>query len=215
MVVPQTTQFTTGIGPDTTQPLVVRSNPFTGAVDVPINAAISLEVDEPIDFSTVNSTSFNVWDNTTGQNVAGSFSFSDDGRIVSFVPDQPLSVGRSHSVSFSHGGMLDLAGNHLTGSSISFTTSFDTDTTPPLLVGVSPEDGQGDVSINTSIVVEFDEPVQSTTIGQLSLSSGSVNIAVIKRLSNGNRTVVITPLSLLEAFDRTYGHSARCERYWR
>lgn len=182
----KTTQFTTGAGPDTTRPQVVRTNPFRNATGVPVNTAITLEVDEPIDPSTVNGNSFRVMDNTTGQIVAGSLSVSGGGHLVNFVPDASLPVGRSHRLFFSNDGILDLAGNRLFGSEFSFTTSFADDTTGPQVVDVSPEDNLADVPTNARVVVEFDEPLQTLSIDQVKLNAGGVSIEVIKTLSNGN-----------------------------
>ena len=198
LVAMQTTQFTSGVGPDTIRPQVIRTNPFRSAVDVPINAAISIEADEAIDLGTVNSNSFIVSDNTTGQ-VAGSYSLSAGGRVINFVPDASLALGRRHSISFSNRGMLDLAGNLLTGSNFSFTTSSLEDNTGPQVVGVSPEDALDNVPVNTRIVVQFDEPVQSIGLEQVTLSSNGGGIEVIRSLSNANRTLTLKPLSPLDA----------------
>ena len=99
-VLAQTTEFTTRVGPDTEAPVVVRTNPFSSATDVPVNSVVTLEVNEPTDPGSVNSSSFLVQDNTTSQAVPGIFTVSADGRVVDFVPDALLGVGRSHSVFF-------------------------------------------------------------------------------------------------------------------
>jgi len=204
-VIVQTTQFTTGAEPDTTAPIVVRSNPFSSATDVPVNAVISLEIDEPIDASTVDSNSFMVQDFTTFQAVPGSFSVSADGRVITFVSNAPLAVGRNFVVFFVNQGILDLAGNALTCGpplficNFSFTTTFATDTVAPQVAGVSPANGLTQVPTNVRVAVEFDEPVQSLSVDQVRLSVGGSTVTVIRTLSNGNRTLTLVPIVPLNA----------------
>ena len=201
VVVPQTTSFTTRTGPDTTAPLVLQTTPFAGATEVPVNAVITLEVDEPIDATTVDAASFLVRDNTTRLVVPGSFSVSADGRAVTFVPDVPFAVGRSHSVFFRNRGMLDLAGNQLTGpyfsSDFSFTVAFETDTTGPQVTQVLPVDGSTSVPTNTPVVITFDEPVQAFGLEQVIVIAGGNTVTVTRSLSDGNRTLTLTPVALL------------------
>jgi hypothetical protein len=51
--VAQTTEFTTGIEPDTAAPVIVRSNPFNGATGVAVNTVITVEASEPLDVASV------------------------------------------------------------------------------------------------------------------------------------------------------------------
>lgn len=199
LVTPQTTLFTTGVGPDTVRPTVVRTNPFNGAEDVPVNLAITFEINEPIDSLTVNSNSFLVRENVEFQTVPGSFSVSSNGRIVQFVPDAPLAVGRSHSVFFSNQGIEDFSGNRLTGSNFSFTTTFEEDTAGPQVVGVSPEDGLVDAPTNVQVVIAFDEPVQPLSIDGVMMAANGTEAQVIQSLSNGSRTLTLIPVTPLNA----------------
>ena len=192
-VTPQTTQFTTGVGPDTTRPTVVDSNPVSGAVDVPTNAAITVVLDEPVDPVTVSETSLVLRDNSTFQNVVGTRTLSADGRTISLVPDAPLAVGRSYRF-FGNNGIQDLAGNILFGPDVSFTTSFTADTTGPQVLGTSPVDGFADVPTNVQIEVAFDEPVQASSIDQVTLGGGGAPIDAKRTLSNGNQALTLIPL---------------------
>ena len=180
------------------RPQVVATTPFNGATDVPVNAVVEIEANEPIDPATVNSNSFLVRDNTTFQTVPGSFSVSTNGRVVAFLPAAPFAVGRSHSVFFSSRGMTDVSGNRLTGPSLFFTTDSVEDTTPPQVVGVSPDDGLTGVPTNAKVVIAFDEPIQGTDGNLVTLSAGGVDVPVKRLLSNGNRRLTLTPLNLLD-----------------
>ncbi|MCA1614546.1 MAG: Ig-like domain-containing protein [Acidobacteria bacterium] len=196
-VVVKTIQFTTGTDADIEGPHVMRATPFNGATDVPVNTVITLETDEPVDPLTVDRNSFNVRDNITFDTVPGTFSVSPDGRTISYVPDQPLAVGRSHSVFFNRQGMLDYAGNFVTGTNYSFTTSFEPDTTPPQVTGVSPPAGLTGVPVNAEVVVQFSEPLDSRSVSQVVLSAGGAAVPVTRTLSAGNRLLSLRPDTLL------------------
>jgi hypothetical protein len=195
-VIVQATQFTTGAGPDLTGPVVVRTNPFSGATNVPVNTVITVEVNEPIDPFTVNNIFFIVRDNTTFENVSGGYSISSDGRLMSFVPDAPLAVNRGHSVF--NLGVRDVSGNPVQFFSIFFTTDVVSDTVAPQVIGVSPTDGLTDVPINARVVVGFNEPIQSSSIDDVTLSMGGAPVNVIENFSNGNRTLTLVPVAPLE-----------------
>ncbi|MCI0718311.1 MAG: Ig-like domain-containing protein, partial [Acidobacteria bacterium] len=194
LVLPQTTQFSTGIEADTAAPQVVRVNPFSGATDVPLNVVYSVELTEPIDPVSISAESFRLRDNAVSLDVPGSFSVDSGGQVASLVPDAPLVVGRSHTGILS--GIRDLAGNPVSFSS-SFTTGFVEDTIPPQVVGVSPEDGLVEVPINAKVVIAFDEPIQTLSVDQVSLSAGGMTVGVLRSLSNGNRTLTLTPVVAL------------------
>jgi hypothetical protein len=184
-VTPRTTGFTTRLGPDTERAVLLRTTPASGSVDVPVNAVLEAEFDEPIDGSSLGSVQ--LFD-SVGQ-VAGTPSVDPGGRIVRFVPNAPLAVGRSHSMFLS--GLRDLAGN--SGFySFSFTTGTTADVTAPQVMGISPGDGFTDVPINARVSVLFDEPVQPLSIDQVTLT-GSGPVDVIRSLSNANRLLTLTP----------------------
>jgi hypothetical protein len=202
-VVVKTTHFTTGAGPEAVQPVVVNENPFSSATNVPLNTLITLQSNVPVDPGTVNTGTFIVNDNAAGARVNGTTSVSADGLMLTFLPSSPLGVERSISVSFANSGITDLAGNLLTCSSqfcnFTFTTSPVSVSTTPAVLGVSPPDQLTSVPINAQVVVQFSEPVDRLTLGQVTLSgpSGTVNTAFT--LSNGQTTLTLTPVLPLTA----------------
>src|ERR1700686_4625428 len=86
---PQTTQFTTGTGPDLVTPVVVATNPLRSATGVPLNTVIVEQTSEPIYPGTVKSQTFSVLAQTTGQTVAGTYSVSVDGQTIPRLPSGP------------------------------------------------------------------------------------------------------------------------------
>jgi hypothetical protein len=201
-VVAKTTTFTTSNGPDLVAPSVIAENPLNGAGNVPTNVAISLLANEPVDPSTVNSATFQVYDNFVGQQVSGSYSVSSDGRMISFVPNAPLGVNRSHSVYFASQGITDLEGNLLNGgvlSNFSFTTGSTADTTGPQVKGISPPDGLTGVPLNAQVMIDFDKPINTLTGNLITLTTGGQAANVITGFTNGDSRVVLTSVVPLTA----------------
>ncbi len=197
-VVSQTTQFTTGTGPDAVIPAVISSNPFSGETNVPLNTAVMLGMNEPIDPGAVNCNTVSVQDQTTLQQVAGCNSVSVDGMTITFLPSASLAASRNYQVLFVNRGITDLAGNSLitagTGlPNFLFTTGTAPDTTQPQVNGVSPANLLTGVPINAQVVVQFNEPVDALTVNQVTLSGGST-VSVTKTLSNANKMLTLVPI---------------------
>jgi len=196
-VVPLTTTFTTKPGLDLTNANVVLTNPFAGATNVPINTNLTLQFDEPVDPISVNSTSITVYDDVTGRQLTGTYSVASNALSASFAPDAALAVGRSYHMywgSYVH----DLSGNYLNSGSINFNTAFSPSNTAPTVLLTNPENAQTAVAINSLIQILFNEPVQSTSVKDVSLSlNGSVVSGVVNSLSSGNTILTMTPPALL------------------
>jgi hypothetical protein len=195
-------QFAVGTGPDVTPPVVTATNPVNGLGNVPTNAVIAIRANEPIDPSTVTAGSFAVWDNFVGQQVAGDYSISTDGRTVSFVPTSAFGVSRQHSVYFSWQGITDLAGNVLGAGgglgSFSFTTGSSPSTSAPQVVGVSPADQLTGVPRNVQIVIQFDRAIDTLSAHRITLTAGSA-VPVITSFGSGDTRVTLTPVMPLQA----------------
>ena len=198
LMVPFASEFTTGDDPPDTQvPDVLRTTPVSGAVQVPTNAAFTIEFDEPMEPSSLTPSTVQVRDDVVGALVPGMVQVEPDGRTASFVPDAPYGVNRSHDVTLTS-GITDRAGNALAEHSFSFTTAFEQDTERPSLFGASPVDGAINVPVNAVVVVEFDEPVSSLgVLAGFSVSQSGAPVDGSIALSNANRRVTFTPASAL------------------
>ena len=113
-----------------------------------------------------------------------------------FAPSGPLAVSRSYSF-VNAIALQDLAGNSGGSFGVSFTTASSPDSTPPQVLFTNPADGASQVPINPQIQVLFDEPVQPTSLSAVTLSANTSTLAVTRTLSNGNRTLTLTPNLLL------------------
>src|SRR5260370_35736079 len=95
---------------------------------------------------------------TRGQEAAGSYWVSSDGRALKFLPSAPLAVSRGFFVIFANDGITDLSGNLLSCAVLcnyTFTTGTTANATGPSVLGVSPVNGLTGVPINAQVVVQF------------------------------------------------------------
>ena len=193
-----TSAFTTGESSDITRPTVLRFSVVNGQEDVPVNTPIRIEFDERMDPASFTTDNFAVRDNISFINVSGTIQVSADGRTAIFVSNQPLPVGRQHSV-FLNTSVTDAAGNDLDRFySFSFTTAFDEDLDAPSLTVTSPVDGDTNVPLNALVVLEFDEPLDTINIVRgVRVVVGSMPVPGAVALSNGSREVTFTSESAL------------------
>ena len=196
----QTTTFTTGTGPDVIPPTILWTNPQTGlytqALNVPLNAIVQIESNEPIDPASVNTSSWMVLDTTNGQNVPGTSSTSADGVAVTFVPNPPLAPNRQYHVYFQGRGMTDLAGNPVGVSGLGdfvFTTGTSASTSAPQVTQVSPASGATGIPINAQAVIGFNEPVDAAKLSGVSLTGPSGTVTTSLSVFNGNQSVALIP----------------------
>jgi hypothetical protein len=193
----KTTHFTTSAGVATTPAFIVSTNPFDGAVNVPINAPIVLQANVALDPVTLNN--LIVRDGTTFLNVAGTASLGADGRTITFLPNTPLAVDRSYQVFFL-GLLADLGGNTVFCNgpgavcSLGFTTGFTANASAPAVAGISPADQSTGVPINAQVLVQFSSPVDQASLGQVALSNAGTPVTTVSTLTNGQSTLVLTPI---------------------
>ncbi|MGB6803713.1 MAG: Ig-like domain-containing protein, partial [Candidatus Sulfotelmatobacter sp.] len=194
----QTTQFTTGTGPDVAPPFVVSASPIQGAQNVPLNAIVTLQMSQPVDPGTVNGSTLTLTNSSNGQTVTGTYAVSADGLTITFVPGAPLAASTGYSASFpgagSGSGIADLAGNSLQVSySLNFTTGTTANTGGPQVVSVSPANAATAVPINAQVVVQFNEPIAAANLSGVTLSAGSGAVNVSQSLTGGNQRLTLLP----------------------
>jgi YD repeat-containing protein len=200
IITPFSSTFTTGTAPSTSIGIVITS-PVTGETSVPVNSAISLAANAPIDAVSINSSTFKLFDTILNQFVSGTYSLSSDNATVYFLPAKPLATGRQYSLGFDNQGMTDVAGNPINSScagclgNYSFITGFTTGTSAPQVTGISPATGLQQVPINAQIVVAFNEPVNGSTLNGVTLVANGNPVPVVYNLGNGNQRLTITPVA--------------------
>ena len=186
--------FTTGASVDGTPPQISRTDPANNATGVPTNAQYTVQFSKTIDPSSLTTTSFRIVDNTSGLAIPGIIQVNADGVTTAFVPQQPLPIGRSFTVTLST-AIKDTGGNNLpANASYNFTTGFGPEATAPHLVATSPGNGQSGIPVEALIALVFNEPLNVTTVvPNIQVSAGGQPVPVLIALSNGDQRVTITP----------------------
>ena len=203
-VTPQTTQFRTAAGPDVVAPILLWTSPFepnTNQVptNVPLNAIVQIQVNEPIDPGTVSSTTFSITDSSRAA-VDGTYSVSADGLNVTFVPSRPFIANHQYYVSPLSAGMTDLSGNVLSAAAstlvgnFTFTTGTTSNTTAPQVTGFSPANAATGIPINAQAVVGFNEPIDPAKLTGVTLTGPGGTVRVSQTVSNGNQTITLIPV---------------------
>jgi YD repeat-containing protein len=158
--------FSTGPGADTTAPTIVQLNPPNGVGAVGTNNVITAEFSEPINATTVSTTTFSL--------TAGGVPVNGRVKVVTgprgpntqaiFTPDQLLGSSISYAVALGT-GITDTASNPLAAPfSSSFGTGTGIDNFQPSLLSVSPQNQMTGVPLNARVTARFSEPINPLTI---------------------------------------------------
>jgi len=112
------------VAPDNTPPTVIATSPVNGATNVALGSAITATFSEPVNCTTLTSSSFTV--KQGGAAVAGAVSCENS--LATFTPTANLSSSKTFTATLST-AVKDLAGNSLASAKVwSFTTSLATST---------------------------------------------------------------------------------------
>ncbi len=192
-VAPASAGFTTGTEPDFGRPQVQVSHPSSYQA-VPVNTALALELDEPVAPTSVRAATVRVRDLGTNELLAGSYTLSNGGRRISFVPAAALPPSGTFAVELSGLGLQDLAGNFLDQGDFYFFTTEEPDTTPPEVTEAGPRDGWAGVPVNGRVAVRFDEPLSEISLEGAVLTEGGREVPAKRRLEDGGSLLLLIPV---------------------
>ncbi|WP_288388947.1 Ig-like domain-containing protein, partial [uncultured Alteromonas sp.] len=196
-VVSHSETFTTGTGPDLTSPNYSTYLPYSNST-VAVNSSVIWVMNEVVDPLTVNSSTVYVRDVNNGSvHVAGSASIGQDGKTITWVPDNVLTAGRRFNARL--GGVADISGNTNSSDSFYFYTSLEEDTAAPVVTGTSVHEGLTDVAVNARVRVKFSETISHLSLGGITLTHNGEQIAVNRALDSSHALVTLTPVTLLPA----------------
>jgi hypothetical protein len=210
LTAPFASSFGTGTAIDNFQPSLVSVSPQNGMTGVPLNTRVTIRFSEPINPLTIFSTTFNVTGGPYGFGVPNVTTIAPDLLSVTLTPTQLLLPNTAYSVTVSSGNgnpvVRDLAGNALLAPGVSvglggFTTGSGlADTTGPQVILVNPADTKPSVGINSSIVLQFSEPLAapSVTAQSITISAGGIPVAGTLTLEQNNTMVRFTLASLTQ-----------------
>jgi len=191
----------TFITADNTPPTVTSVSPLNGATDVAVNTSVTVTFSEPMNPSTINTTTVNVRNSNTNAPVPGVVTYNAASNSATFTPSGPLANGTAYTVTVTTGAM-DVGGNALASTFTSgFTTIPVADTTRPTVVATTPPTGATGVATNTAVTVSFSEPMDATSINgttvRLNVTAGGAPVAGTVTYNAGTNTATFTPTAPL------------------
>ena len=187
--------FVTAGTADTTPPVVTSVTPLNNSTNLGLNTTVTLTFSKPLNPSTVNYTTFNLFNGTTRMNP--SVSLSSDYEVVTMSQGLPQNANITVVAT---SGVQDLAGNSLANFSSSFTTVQLTSGTRPSVTGERPGSNASSVPANSPIVLFVNEALNPSTVnGALNVSQNGALVAGTINLSGNNQVVEFTPSAAFTA----------------
>jgi hypothetical protein len=160
--------FTTSGTTDTTPPTVTAVSPASGATGIATNTAVTATFSEPIDATTVGSSTFELR-GPGGALIAATVAYNGTTRVATLTPGAALSASTTYTATVKGGAadprVKDTAGNALAADRVwSFTTAAGSDTTAPTVTARSPAPGATGVAATANVTATFSEAMDATTI---------------------------------------------------
>ncbi|WP_114327548.1 Ig-like domain-containing protein [Candidatus Colwellia aromaticivorans] len=157
--------FTTAFVEDADRPNFIASSPKDFDLNIPVNALIQLQFDEPMNL--VDAVRGIIVTTNEGE-VSGSVSLEDANRRLSFISENALAPNTTHTVNVST-GLTDIVGNPI-DNPISFTFETDElgDIARPSFTQVDPLNNRSNVPTNMSVNLTFNERFNDLTLNSTS-----------------------------------------------
>ena len=167
--------FTTAALPDYSVPSVTLDFPY-GQTGVATNASFTCLYSEPMDPSSVNSTNTRVYSYVTNASIPVTYTWASDLMAVTMKPTVPLFANTDYS--YQCEGAIDLTGNGQNNASALFYTGNVSSSVGPVLVQANPPNGSTNVPLNsiggpwnnTSLMLQFNEPVSSDSMANITFT---------------------------------------------
>ena len=194
---PEWTSTFTTISGNTVPPSIIETVPSSGSSGVYVTDKIMVFFSGPMDEASVENGFTLSSTNISGvQNVDGSFVWDNQYSTVTFVPFTSLKEGTNYNILVQKSAE-DLSGNTLTGTnSFSFTTVL---SAPPDTTYIGPRNNATSVPVTTSVVVDFTEPINTSTINSstFSLTYAGGTVSGKFEFMNDNSRVIFRPAANL------------------
>lgn len=193
---PSSSVFSTAAGPDFAGPVVISSTVANGQTNVPITSVFTLTFNKPIDTRTavLNSTVWLYDYNGTGY-VPAALSFGGNGAQLTIQPNAVLSVG--HTFYLETCTIQDLNGNTGQCAIFSFSTALTSPAGGPQVSFALPLNGQAQVPTNFKPQIQFDRPIDPSSVGSITLTQGSTPVRFTTALTVGSTVATLSPAALL------------------
>lgn len=143
-------------------PVIISTDPVNSNNNVPLAQVVNATFNTDMDPSTVNAASFRLMGSAA---VAGSFSFNEGTRTLSFDPNQPLEENTTYTATVFK-TVKDVTGNLMQED---YVWTFTTVTLPiPTIEITAPDNLETNVALNQVITADFSEPMILASINEAS-----------------------------------------------
>ena len=143
-------------------PIVASANPENGTVNVPLDKTISVVFNQEMQSSSFDLTTFTIQGTTL---VSGTVSVN--GKTASFTPTAPLTANTTYT------GTIKTKAQNITGQALEsdFVWTFSTGATlNPMVISTNPLNNATNVVLNKEVVVNFNMPMNQTTLNSNSFT---------------------------------------------
>jgi len=186
--------FTTGLVPDTTPPVVSSTFPLNLQIDIAPNSNITALFSEPISGDTLSASSFTLMQGEKA--VPGVLTYA--GNTVTFDPSENLGNNLVYTATVTT-GVKDLALNAMAANNVwSFTTGAVSDTLAPSVVSTIPLNLATGVSYKDDLTIAFSEIMNPVTLDSSSISLKKGDIIIAGSVTYSGVTAIFHPSENLE-----------------
>lgn len=189
--------FTTGAAPDLIPPTVISTDPLNLATNVPLNQAVTATFSKAMLDTTINTTTFTLFQGTT--QVLGVVSYVAGSDTAIFTPNSNLTASTLYTATITT-GVTDLAGNHLVSNYVWTFTTGSALTIPPTVLSTNPVSNATGVCTN-AINATFSTAMDPATINAATFLVTAAGLPVAGTISMDvtNTIATFTPLNPLTA----------------
>ena len=160
-------------------PTVISLSPPPYAGGMPINSNIIAVFSQPMDRSTINTSTVLLYlDSNPNQGyipVSGTVNLDATGRVMTFIPSALLAVNSQYYLDLTN-SIQDATGNTFSNYTTYLNTVFTANTTPATVVAANPPANSMGVGTNVAVQLEFSADMNQSTQAGLTVSSGGTNV---------------------------------------
>jgi len=177
-------QFYVAGSPANTTATVEAVNPFPSATNVPLNAVIQVEYNQPLLASTVNNSNITLYQYGTGTYLTPTVTLVGT-QVINIATTSPLVSGSQYQVYVSpNSAVTNVDGLTVQPYAFNFTAGTAADTVGPTIVSEAPTNNATNIGTNSAITVSFNKAINpiSVTGSTIQVAAGST-IEVLSSIS--------------------------------
>jgi hypothetical protein len=185
--------FTTGAALVVTPPVIISTDPISGATGVALNQKVAATFSKTMNASTLTAGTYTLKQGVNS--ITGFVSYS--GTTAIFTPASNLSPNTIYTATITTGAE-DLAGNALENNYVwNFTTGAAAVVTPPVIISTDPINAATGVGLNQKVAATFSKTMDASTITAATYTLKQGNNSVTGFVSYSGVTAIFTPASNL------------------